>query len=359
MEKEFVSRKKIWVLIVFTLALSVFLIDSFGWAQDSKELVVAGWGGASLDIQKKAFFDPFEKATGVKVTHTGPPLAGKIKAQVMSKNVEWDLAHVGPGILGTLSKEGLLEKIDYNQVSKDVLKDIPSDLRLPEAIGFYYFSLTMAYRTDVFPKGKEPKNWKDFWDVKQYPGPRSFWSPGVVGAGLEFALMADGVSMGRIYPIDMGRAWKSLDRIRPYVVKWWREGAEPAQLLTDKEVVLATAYNGRIEMIKNQGVPVEVQWNEGQLWPNYFIIPKGAKNYKTAMKCIEFSLDAKRQADYANAIAYGPVNMKAFQYISSERAKDLPSSPENMKKQFVINNDWYAENMTKVIEEWNAWILKR
>ena len=104
-----------WKKRILAAAVAVFgmiLLTGLGLAQDSKEVVVAGWGGAGQDIQKRVFFDPFEKATGVKVTLTGPPLAGKIKAQVVSKNVEWNLAYVGPGIYGTLSKEGLLEKID-------------------------------------------------------------------------------------------------------------------------------------------------------------------------------------------------------------------------------------------------------
>jgi putative spermidine/putrescine transport system substrate-binding protein len=352
-------NRRVGALATVTFCLTLLLGSLLVHAQETKELVVAGWGGTAQDVQKRAFFDPFEKATGIKVTLTGPPLASKIKAQVVSNNVEWDLAHVGPGIHGTLAQEGLLEKIDYSQISKEVLKEIPKDLQLAEAIGFYYFSLVMCYRTDVFPKGKEPKSWKDFWDAKGFPGPRSMKSLAVTGEGLEFALMADGVAKEKVYPVDMARAWKSLDRLRPNVVKWWREGAEPAQLLTDKEVVLATAYNGRIEILKNQKVPVDIQWNEGQLWPNYFIIPKGTKHFKNAMKCIEFCLGAKPQADHSNGIAYGPVNMKAFQYITPERARELPSSPENIKKQFIIDNKWYSENMTKVIEEFNSWILKK
>ncbi|ODV43375.1 hypothetical protein AWV79_17990 [Cupriavidus sp. UYMMa02A] len=45
------------------------------------------------------------------------------------------------------------------------------------------------------------------------------------GAELEFALLADGVPKDKLYPIDVQRALKSLDRIKKNVVKWWDTGA--------------------------------------------------------------------------------------------------------------------------------------
>ena len=359
MKGTFLDQQQVRVFVSFFFILSLVVSFGLAHAQEAKELVVAGWGGAAEDVQRKVFFAPFEKATGIKIISVAPATASKIKAQVLSKNVEWNLAHAGPGHYVTLSREGLLEKLDYSLITKDILKDIPKEFQLPDAIGYYMWSYIMAYRTDVFPKGKEPQSWKDFWDVKRFPGPRGFHNIGVAGSGLEFALLADGVPKEKLYPLDMERAWRSLDRIKPHILKWWKTGAEPVQLLTDKEVVLTDGWNGRIEVLKNEGVPVEIQWNEGQLWLEYFFIPKGAKNYRETMKCLEFHLQAKNQAEHALGINYGPVNMRAFEYIPPERARGLPSSPENLKKQFVIDNKWHGENMNKVIEDWNNWLLKR
>jgi putative spermidine/putrescine transport system substrate-binding protein len=67
---------------------------------------------------------------------------------------------------------------------------------------------------------------------------------------LEFALMADGVRRPRSMivlstPEGVDRAFAKLDTIKKDVV-WWEAGAQPPQLLADGEVVMTTAYNGRI-----------------------------------------------------------------------------------------------------------------
>ena len=37
--------------------------------------------------------------------------------------------------------------------------------------------------------------------------------------------MADGVPWDKVYPMDIDRAFKSLDRIKPHVDVWWTSGA--------------------------------------------------------------------------------------------------------------------------------------
>ena len=52
-------------------------------------------------------------------------------------------------------------------------------------------------------------------------------APGVaMAATFECALMADGVDPANLYPIDWDRAFKSLDKIKPSILKWWKSGAE-------------------------------------------------------------------------------------------------------------------------------------
>ena len=53
----------------------------------------------------------------------------------------------------------------------------------------------------------------DYWDAKKFPGPRGMYNaPTYI---LEFALIADGVPKDKLYPLDVPRAFKSLDRIKP------------------------------------------------------------------------------------------------------------------------------------------------
>ena len=52
----------------------------------------------------------------------------------------------------------------------------------------------------------------DFWNVKDFPGKRSL--PNFPAYMLPAALMADGVTADKLYPIDLDRAFKRLDKIK-------------------------------------------------------------------------------------------------------------------------------------------------
>ena len=55
------------------------------------EIVFVGFGGTYQEGQTKAMFEPFEKETGIKIVQTTGVDIAKLRAQVQSKNVEWDL----------------------------------------------------------------------------------------------------------------------------------------------------------------------------------------------------------------------------------------------------------------------------
>ncbi|MBW2058429.1 MAG: ABC transporter substrate-binding protein [Deltaproteobacteria bacterium] len=348
------------IAIVVLLAAALVLPPA-AIAGESKELVIASWGGAFQKAQREAYFDPFEKATGIKVIDVSPPKASKVKAMVQSGNVEWDVVVAAGGIFMPCLKQGLVEKIDYKYFDKETLEGLYPEAKKPHAVGTFYFSYVMAYSTEVYSKAHHPRNWAEFWDVKKFPGPRTLHDLSTAGVGgWEFALLADGFPKDQIYVNpDLDRAFKKLTEIKPYVVKWWRQGAEPGQLFMDKEVVLGSAYNGRVQRLKEQGGPVDYIWNEGVICLEYFFIPKGAPNYENALKFIAFASKPGRQAHFSKLFAYGPVNKDAFKLLTEERAHVLPSYPENKEKQVLLRDEWCPDNTPKVIERWNTWILEK
>jgi putative spermidine/putrescine transport system substrate-binding protein len=55
------------------------------------ELRIATFGGFMQETQKKAYFEPFEKMSGIKVKDFAGSDFTKIKAMVDTGTVEWDL----------------------------------------------------------------------------------------------------------------------------------------------------------------------------------------------------------------------------------------------------------------------------
>jgi putative spermidine/putrescine transport system substrate-binding protein len=51
------------------------------------------------------------------------------------------------------------------------------------------------------------------------PGARSLFNRSFTS--LAFALLADGVPAAELYPTDIDRAFRKLDRIKPHIKVWW------------------------------------------------------------------------------------------------------------------------------------------
>src|SRR5262249_23439496 len=157
-----------------------------------------------------------------------------------------------------------------------------------------------------------PRSWAEFWDLKKFAGPRMLADLASGNIDLEFALLADGVPKDKLYPLDIERGFKSLDRVRPAIRKFWDTGALSAQMLADKEVVLGSIWNGRLQAVADKGAPLAIEWNEACLQSQYWGVVKGAKNADDAQRFIDFACQPELQANLAKLIPYGPTNRQAF-----------------------------------------------
>ena len=179
----------------------------------------------------------------------------------------------------------------------------------------------------------------------------------------ECALMADGVEPSKLYPIDWNRAFKSLERIRPNVLKWWASGAEAVQLIVDRQATIGSAWNGRILAANEGAVKVGLTWNQGILQYDCWSVLKGARNVESAMKFIAFTARPQNQAKFVERILYAPPNAKAYDFISPERARLLPTAPDARQLQFVQNYDFWNSlgpggvvNDALAVADWEKWI---
>jgi putative spermidine/putrescine transport system substrate-binding protein len=68
-------------------------------------------------------------------------------------------------------------------------------------------------------------------------------------------------------------------------------------------------------------------------------------------------LQAKPQAAMSNQVPFGPTNRDALGLLEPQVLKNLPTSPDNLKRQLVSDRNWYAENLTKAEERMKAWLL--
>jgi putative spermidine/putrescine transport system substrate-binding protein len=319
----------------------------------TRTLYVNIWGGSYTAAQEAAYFKPFTAATGIEVRTVTPVSYARIKAQVQSGNYEFDITSINSMLWLRASREGLADPIDWTIFKKGTL---PDDAIVANGYGvaFAILGTNLCYRTDKFPNGG-PKSWADFWNVAKFPGPRSLCISDSPRTCI-FALLADGVPLDKLYPLDFDRAFKKLDQIKPHIKVWWREGNQSQELIRDGEVDMMSIWNARGTELKQQGVPVEVVWNGAVRSASTWCVLKGAPGRKLAWEFIQFASQAKPQAEFNTRLYYGPTNPGAYALIQKNIAVQLPTWRDNVAVSVKENDVWEADRIAKIEERFTQWL---
>ena len=357
-----------------SLATAV-LAASVSTAQAKTEMVVVSWGGAYTKSQTKAYHEPYMKMNpNVSILNDDSASEGaaKLRAQSEAGKISWDLLDVEPDSAIALCDEGLALEIDHNKLleaapdgtsAKDDFGDaIISPCFIPQIV----YSTTIGFRTDKVG-ATAPTTMADVFDLKKYPGKRALRKSPI--GNLEWALIADGVAKNDIYK-ELGteagveRAFKKLDTIKKDVV-WWTKGAQPGQLLADGEVVMASAYNGRLfAAIEENKQPVGMMWDAQLFELEGWVIPKGAPNLEEVYKFVRFATDTQRLADQAKYISYGPARKSSAGLVGKhaelgvDMAPHMPTHPANAKNVLLKDINFWADNKDELAEKFESWLAK-
>lgn len=316
-------------------------------ASDPRRVVVASYGGSFQDAQTKAFFDPYVKTTGAKVTGTTGTGHAKVKAMVASGNITWDVISADAAAYESEVRDDLLQPIDYSVVKAD---GIPAELRAKYGVGYMKFAQNLAWSKSKFPNGLTPAQ---------------FFDPSVKARrvmlalpyyNLEFALLADGVKPAHLYPLDVDRGLKVIDRIKDQIVGF-KPPSDVQALIQQGEVDIAFAPGGRVNNAIKAGADWAYGYDASVTVVEYWAVVKGAPNAAEAMKFINFAVQPEQQAELPRQIFYGPTNADALKLLDVAIAKDLPGNPENEKLGGILNSKWWNENLASVTARWNTYIM--
>ncbi|MFS2124563.1 ABC transporter substrate-binding protein [Pseudomonas sp. Pseusp97] len=336
-------------------ALPLALRSGVSFAAGDKPLVVVNWGGDAIKAFGKAWTEGFSKATGIptKIDGSGPT-EGAIRTQLSSGRVSWDVVDAESSVLQILGKEGLVQPIDYNVVSRD--KVLPG-FAYEYGIANYMLSYVIAYDSERFGD-KAPKTWADFWDVKTFPGKRTLykWMNGM----LEAALLADGVTPDKLYPLDVPRALKKIEELKPHVLSFWGSGAETQQLLIEGEVSMGAIWNTRAQVITDDSEG-RIKWTFDNALlgcSNWGVLKGNPAGTEAAMKFIAYAQDPQTQVELFKMFGNGPANPAAAALIPDDRKHLNCTDPANLPKQVMLSHEWYTDHYGATLEQYLTHISK-
>lgn len=343
-------------------ASAASLAELVGRARKAGEqaVVVAGGTGAYGDLVKKHFYTPFTEATGIEVVATGGGYGeklAKLKAMASVGRVEWDVI--------TLSIDSLTPDVT------DLLDDLGDCADLPDVVArgvagsclrngvlFDIGGGVLAFDKRSFPDGQpQPATWADFWDVKAFPGPRALPNVGNPWWNLIAALEADGLSRDQLFPLDVERAFRKLDEIKPHVTVWWKSGDQSQQIFRTGEVVMAMLFSGRAFRLRAEKIPLAISWKGAPLDAAFWAVTKGAQHPNAALLLLDFI--------YTRPEAHAAFTMESFGSTAQREAiKYLPEDvqassvirPANWSQVVQINRVWLAANREALLERWSTWL---
>lgn len=348
-------------------------------AKAETDLVIVSWGGAYSASQQKAYHEPYMAANpGIKILNddSASESLAKLRAMEEAGSTTWDVVDMVAADAIVACDEGLVLEIDPDvhlaaapdgtPASQDFFEGMltpgGSNCFVPQIV----YSTTFGYRTDVFGD-KGPQTIADVFDLEKFPGKRGLEKQPI--GNLEWALIADGVAADEVYevlstPEGVNRAFAKLDTIKDSAI-WWTKGAQPTQLLADGEVVMTSAYNGRLfSAIEEEKQPIAMMWDWQVFDIDGWAIPAGGKNIDEAMKFLKFATDTQRLADQAKYISYGPTRYSSAPLVGKhadlgiDMAPHMPTDPKNAKNTLLFNYEWWADHRADLDERFQAWLAK-
>ncbi|MEL6646721.1 MAG: extracellular solute-binding protein [Pseudomonadota bacterium] len=342
----------------------------------AQEMTIVSWGGAYSKSQLRAYHEPYTAKTGVTIINddSSAEAVAKLRAMNEAGNVTWDVVDVVAADAIRLCDEGLAMEIDPDvhlaaapdgtPASEDFGDLLVSPCFIPQIV----YSTTFGYRTDLVGD-TPPTDVCAVFDTETYPGKRSLEKRPI--NNMEWALICDGVAFEDVYDVleteeGQNQALAKLDTIRDDVI-WWSAGADTPQLLADGEVVMGSTYNGRLfSVIEEQNQPVAMLWDAQVFDLDGWIIPTGLSEERTqqALDYIMFATDTQRLADQAKYISYGPARASSAPLVGKhadlgiDMAPHMPTDPENAKRTFLYNYEFWADYRDDIDAKFQAWLAQ-
>ncbi|WP_116085974.1 extracellular solute-binding protein [Tropicimonas sp. IMCC34011] len=323
-------------------------------AQDNR-LIVGGSGGAIDDAYTQAYYKPYFEETGVEVIpveRRENPLA-EVRAVVETQTYKWDFCEgIAHDVAATLAEDGYLEPLDLTGPAEEVMPSMKSETFVSGTSAAFI----LAYNSKHFDK---KMTYADFWDVEGHPGRRGLRQS--ARETVSIALVADGVPPEEVSTVlqeEAGweRAFAKLDEIRDDIDVWWASSAQTPTLLQTGEVDLITTFNGRAQNVIDAGAPVAITW-DGSFYNNYgWVIPSGSPKADQIRDFIKFCCRADRQAAAAEIYGTGPSNPNAIALVDPERAKVLPTHPDNIRNMALLDFGFWGPRQEEATMRFNEWL---
>lgn len=280
----------------------------------SEKLYVANW---SYYIAENTIPD-FEKEFGVKVVYDNYSSNEELLAKLQAGATGCDLIFPSDYMVGIMREEGLLEKLDLENIPKlknidEKFRDLPFDQGNAYSIPYLWGTTGMGFNADKVTEKAD--SWKILWDEK-YKGRISMLDDmrGLVNPALKLL----GYSINTTDLEKIKEAKELLIKQKPLVKLYTSETY--IEFLKSGDIWLSQGYSGDVFQVmkENKAMKYVIPREGSDIWVDNMCIPKGARNKYTAEVFINYLLRPEVGAGISNFTWYANPNLASHQFIKPE-----------------------------------------
>lgn len=322
---------KLIMLSLSILLVSTALTGCKSAGQDSSKVLNVYNVGDYID---ESLITEFEKKTGIKVQYSTYDTNEMMYQKVKSGSTRYDLIFPSDYMVQKMSREGLLKKINYNNIPN--FKYIDKEFVKPKydptnqySVPYMWGTLGIVYNKKMV---SDPVNsWDILWNPKYKRNILMFDS---VRDTMGVALKKLGYSMNTVNPYEVQKAKQLLIKQKPLVLAYVNDDGKDRMI--GDEAAMGIFYSGDFPSMKDENENLEyVIPKEGSnKWTDAICIPKTADNEDWAEEFINFLCDPKVNAKNTEYIGYSTPISAGRKLIPEEMRdnKALYPSSEILKK---------------------------
>ncbi|WP_408633953.1 ABC transporter substrate-binding protein [Peptostreptococcus russellii] len=312
-------------MLSIIISTSFFFSGCKSGGQDSSKVLNVYNVGDYID---ESLIKEFEKKTGIKVQYSTYDTNEMMYQKVKSGSTKYDLIFPSDYMVQKMSNEGLLKKINYNNIPnyKYIDKEFLNSKYDPEnlySVPYMWGTLGIVYNKNLVDEKVD--NWDILWDQKYRRNILMFDS---VRDTMGVALKKLGYSMNTKNPKEIEEATKLLIKQKPLVLAYVNDDGKDRMI--GNEATMGIFYSGDVPMMKEENPDLEyaIPKEGSNIWTDAICIPNTADNQDWAEAFINFLCDPDVNARNTEYIGYSTPISEGRKKLPKEMREDPSLYPD-------------------------------